>query len=101
MRAHFIRILLGKYTVETMVPLLMLFLIWFGNMALTGIIVIGGIFVLELYTVVSTKTNSTIHDLFSDTVAVDIHSQMIFETKEEQLEYIKKLHAQAATEAAY
>ena len=101
MRAHFIRILLGKYTVETMVPLLMLFLIWFGNMALTGLIVIVGIFVLELYTVISTKTNSTIHDLFSDTVTVDIQSQMIFESREELVAYKERVAAERAERAPY
>lgn len=101
MRAHFIRILLGKYTVETMVPLLMLFLILFGNMALTGIIVIIGIFVLQLYTIVSTKTNSAIHDLFSDTVTVDIQSQMIFETREELVAYKERVAKERADRSPY
>jgi hypothetical protein len=84
-----------------MVPLLMLFLIWFGNMALTGLIVIVGIFVLELYTVISTKTNSTIHDLFSDTVTVDIQSQMIFESREELVAYKERVAAERAERAPY
>ena len=100
-RAHFIRILLGKYTVETMVPLLMLFLIWFGNMALTGIVVIGGILILELYSVASTKTNSTIHDLFSDSVVVDLQTQMIFETKEELIAYKQRIAAERAQSSPY
>lgn len=101
MRAHFIRILLGKYTVETMVPILMLFLIWFGNMALTGVIVIAGIFILEIYTIVSTKTNSAIHDLFSDTVTVDIQSQMIFESREELIAYKERIAAERAERSPY
>ena len=96
-----VRTLLGKFTVETMVPALMV-LMFFGGLG--GIIapaVILGIAVLEVIVAVASKTNSLIHDLLAGTVTVDMASQMIFDTPEDLLEYKKKLQAEIAADSQY
>lgn len=97
----FIRTVLGKFTVETMIPVLLAISVYFGVLDIVGVIVILGILVLQIALILSSRTRSAIHDMISGTVTVDIASQMIFETREEMLEYRKKLHAERAEKAAY
>lgn len=99
--ALFIRSMLGKYTIETMIPALILIMIYFGSIGLTGIIVLGLILLLQLILIISTKNNSLIHDLISDTVVVDLSSQRIFDSESEMIEYKKKIHAESAARSPY
>ena len=97
----FIRTFLGKYTIETMVPALIVILIVFGSAGFVGTIILGLIALLELILVIATHTNSMIHDILAGTVAVDISSQMIFSSTEEMIEYKKKVSAEKAAKQAY
>ena len=97
----FIRTFLGKYTIETMVPALIVILIVFGSAGFVGTIILGLIALLELILVIATHTNSLIHDILAGTVAVDISSQMIFSSTEEMIEYKKKVSAEKAAKQAY
>ena len=51
--------------------------------------------------VIASKTNSPIHDMIANTVTVDMASQMIFDSRDEKIEYIKRIHAEAAENQAY
>lgn len=82
----FIRTFLGKYVVETMVPVLMIIMFLFGTLGITGIIVAAAVYVLDIIVLIATKTRSLIHDVFAKTVCVDLASQMIYATQEEMLE---------------
>ncbi len=97
----FIRAILGKCTIETMVPVFLLILIFFGNMGLTGIIVIVLLLALEIFVMAKTHTDSFIHDLLSDTVVVDIASQRIFETEEDLIKYKEALQRELAEKSDY
>lgn len=97
----FIRTFLGKYTIETMIPVLMVIMLLFNTIGIVGTAVIFGILVLQLILVIVTKTNSAIHDILADTVTVDLASQMIFRTEEELLEYKKKVAAENAARQSY
>lgn len=97
----FIRGILGKYTIETMVPLSLGFMIVLGQMGIVGIAVLFLLLVLEIALLICTKTNSLIHDALSQTVTVDLASQMIFDTTEEMIEYKKRIHAEAVERAGY
>ncbi len=87
----FIRAILGKYTLETMVPLFCLMLPMFGQ-GYVGPVVVVLIAALEIVCMCVTKTNSAVHDAISSTVTVDMASQKIFETTTERDEYLKRLH---------
>lgn len=97
----FIRSILGKYTIETMVPIMLLLMTAFGAVGIVGIGVIALILITNVVMIIITKTNSPIHDLLANTVAVDISSQMIFDTPEELLAYKQKVHAEAVERADY
>ena len=97
----FVRTVLGKFTVETMVPVLILLMIFLGSMGVVGVIVIGLIGLLQLILLIATKTNSAIHDVLANTVVVDYASQRIFDSTEAMIEYKKKLHAEEAAKKEY
>ena len=97
----FIRTILGKYTLETMIPVLVIMMIMFGMTGLEGTLLIVGILITEVVMLIATKTNSTIHDKLADTVTVDLASQLIFETEEGMLEYKKRMSAENAERSSY
>ena len=92
----FIRTVLGKFTVETMIPVFLVIMLLFGilgPLGIAGILLLG---LLQLGLFLATKNHSAIHDLLAGTVAVELSSQMIFASVEERIEYQKRLHAEAA-----
>ena len=89
----FIRAILGKYTIETMVPVFLVMLILLGGAGIIGLIAIVAILVFDVVLMIKTSTNSTIHDMLAYTVVVDKASQLIFDSKEAMLEYKNKIHA--------
>lgn len=99
--ALFIRTFLGKFAIETMVPVLIILMILWGTIGIVGPLVIAGILLLQLILLITSRNNSTIHDLLSDTVTVDMESQMIFDTEDDLIEYTKRLHAEKAAKEVY
>ncbi len=97
----FIRTILGKFTIETMIPVLMIMMLYFGAIGMTGIIVTALIVIFNIGLIVATKTNSAIHDALSQTVTVDMTSQLIFNSTEEMIEYKQRIHAEEANKASY
>ena len=99
--ALFIRAVLGKYTIETMIPVLILIMIYFGSIGILGIVILALILLLELILIISTGNNSLIHDLISDTVVIDAGSQKIFDSENDLIEYQKKIHADSVAKSPY
>ncbi len=99
--ALFVRTVLGKCTVETILPAYILILIIFGNLGMTGTVILAGFAILQLAMVATSRTNSAIHDMMAATVAVDLNSQMIFESEADLLAYKNKLHAENAARDKY
>ena len=82
----FARSVLGKFAIELMIPLSIILMIAFNSIGLMGIVVLAGILIIEIISLISTRTNSLIHDLLAGTVTVDMASQRIFENSEQLLE---------------
>lgn len=97
----FVRAILGKCTIETMVPLFILMLIFMGGAGILGWLALILLLVFQIVLIVKTRTNSCIHDLLAYTVAVDLESQMIFDSKEEMIAYKNKIHAEDAEKKEY
>lgn len=97
----FVRTVLGKYAVETMIPVLILIMIYFGFIGLTGTLVLGAIALLQLLLLAFTRTRALVHDLLSASVAVDYASQMIFESTDDLLEYKKRRSQDESAAAPY
>jgi len=97
----FIRTILGKFTIETMIPVLICIMIFFNVLGIVGMIILGLILLLQIFLMVTTYTNSCIHDVLAKTVAVDMQSQLIFETEEELIAYKNKVHAEKVARQTY
>ena len=97
----FMRAILGKYTVETMIPTIIVIMMIFGVGSYVTLAVLFLIFLFQIILVIATKTNSFIHDILSSTVVVDLQSQMIFDSLEAKNEYILRLHSEDAKNAKY
>lgn len=91
----FVRSMLGLYAIETMFPLLLVYMIFIGILGSVGWITIGLFFILQIFVMIRTQ-GSSIHDLLSDTAVVDMVSQRIFSSEEELLEFQKEEAAQKA-----
>ena len=97
----FARTVLGKFTIETMVPVYALFLAFTGGMVLAGLILVVGLLIAQFICLVTTKPTCALHDQMSATVVVDISSQRVFKSAEELIEYTKRIHAEEANRKEY
>ena len=97
----FTRTILGKFTVETMIPVYLAILIFLGSAGIGGTLVILVLTVAQALCLALTHTNSAIHDLLAGTVVVDMASQMIFRTTEDLIAYKKKIAAEQAARQVY
>lgn len=97
----FVRTILGKYTVETMIPVLLILIFMFNIMPLVSLVGMALLAVTQIIMLAINRYRTPIHDMIAATVTIDLASQLIFETPEELMEYKKKLHAEAAEKAEY
>lgn len=97
----FVRTVLGKYTVETMIPVYMFLMFIWGMLDLTGVIVVAALLVAQLVCLAVNRHNAAIHDLLAGTVAVDMPSQKIFQSTDELIEYKNRLQAEHAARQDY
>ena len=97
----FIRSILGKYTIETMLPILILILLFFGQIGIFGTAILVILAVGQIAAIAVTDTNSALHDLLAGTVTVDISSQRIFKDSQALLDYQKKMYAEKADKQNY
>ena len=88
----FARTILGKYAIETMFPILLVFLFLFGGLGILAIILLAALALLNIILFFALKNRTPIHDLLAGTVVVDMKLQMIFQSEEELVE--KKALAQ-------
>ena len=97
----FTRTVLGKFTVETMIPVIILFMMFLGTIGIIGPFIFMVLLVLQCIMLVMSKSGRLIHDYLAKTVAVDMSSQMIFDTVEEMLEFKKSVAAEKAVMKDY
>lgn len=97
----FTRTLLGKFTIETMIPVYILVMLFWGIMDVTGTMILAALLIAQCCILGFSRTNALIHDLLAGTVVVDISSQMIFRTTEDLIAYKKKIHAEMVSRRDY
>ncbi len=98
----FVRTILGKFTIETMVPLLMGLFLLLGFSPILPLSILALILLLEVvFFLTSRRTRSLIHDKLAVTVVVDLQSQMIFDSVKALEEYKRRIHKEMADKAPY
>ncbi len=97
----FIRSVLGKYTIEIMVPVLLIVMILFNVVGVVGTAVIVALTLTNLFLVILRREHQAIHDILADTVVVDYASQKIYESEEEVIEAKKERAREEAEKKSY
>ena len=97
----FVRTVLGKFTFEAMLPLLILLMMVLGLIGIVGPGVILTLLVVEIVLMITSRTNATIHDKLAQTVAVDMQSQLIFASEEDLIAYKQRRHEEMVRKQSY
>lgn len=97
----FVRTVLGKFTIETMIPLLILIMMLWGLIGIIGPMIVLAILILQVALMITSRTNSPIHDALAQTVVVDLHSQLIFGDEDQLMAYKKKVHEEMVRRQSY
>lgn len=99
--ALFVRAIFGKYTIETMFPVLLIMLVLYRQMGILALILVAALLILQIVLLFATKTRSFIHDTLASTVVVDMSSQMIFQSTDELIAYKEEIAKQQAEKKDY
>lgn len=97
----FARTILGKFTIETMIPVYILIMLYFNTVGLGGTLVLLALLLVQIILLAATRNRSAIHDLLAGTVVADLASQRIFQSAEEKIEYTKRIHAEEVARKPY
>ena len=99
--ALFVRAVLVKCTVETMLPVLILLMAMMGTAGFIAVMLAFSIPIIQLALLCTSKNRLLLHDVIASTVAVDLPSQLIFPSAQAMVEYKEKVAAQKAKEQKY
>ena len=97
----FTRTVLGKFAVETMVPVYLLLMLFWGITDLSGTLILLALLLAQIIILIVTRRNAAIHDLLAGTAVADFGVQRIFASQEELTEYVKRIHAERAARQEY
>ena len=97
----FARTILGKYTIEKMIPVYIILMLLWGTIGLTGTLILLILLVTQIICVAVGQNRAAIHDRLAGTVVVDIASQQIFASTEDRIAYIKRIHEDQAKRQTY
>lgn len=97
----FIRAILGKFAVETMIPVYVLIMLFFNSIGLPGTVLLLALTLAQAILLLVHRNRALIHDLLAGTVTVDIASQMVFRTTDDLIAYQKRVAAEQAARQSY
>ncbi len=97
----FTRVILGKFAVETMIPVYVVIMMLLGQT--NGILLLfsAALLIAQVILVAVTRNHSLLHDLMAGTVVVDYASQRIFKSTEDLINYQKRIAAERAARETY
>lgn len=81
------RAIVGKYFLETLIPVMMYLLRYFGALNTTASLVLAIIVMVQAFIVFFSQANCGIHDKLFNTVVADFKKQYIFDTLDERIDY--------------
>ncbi len=92
----FVRTMLGKCTIETLLPVMAVLCI--SQMGLLGLGLAALVMIINVVLIIASQENALLHDKMACTATVDMASQMIFDTPEDLLAWKTRQHAEKAAE---
>ena len=90
------RAIVGKYFVETLVPITMILLQLSGTLGTTAVLILSAIVMIQGFIVLMSQANCGIHDKLFKTMVADFEQQYIFDTLEEKRAYEQELEEREA-----
>ena len=97
----FARTVLGKFAVETMIPVYVVIMFRFNALNLMSLILGVAVLLTQCISIIATRNNCLLHDLMVGTVVVDYGSQKIFKSTDDLIAYQKKIAADRAARQTY
>ena len=97
----FVRTVLGKFTIEIMIPVYVVLMIFFNVTGLGGTLLLGALLVAQILIMALNSNTALIQDLLAGTVVVDVASQMIFRDTQDLIDYKKKLSREQSSRQTY
>lgn len=97
----FTRMLLGKFAVETMIPIYVFLMLFLGTASIVHLGALLILIVVQLICIAVTRYHTPIHDLMVGTAVVELSSQRVFQSTEELQEYQKRIAAERAARQTY
>ena len=97
----FVRTILGRFTLETMIPVYIILMMLWGTIGILGPAVLFALIIGQMVCMGVTRNNAALHDLLAGTTVVDLASQKVFNSAEELIEYTKQVHAERAARQDY
>lgn len=97
----FARTILGKFAIETMIPVYIVTMFFLGSLSLNGTLILLALGLAQILILIFSRTNALIHDLLAGTAVADRSSQMIFPTTQALIEYKKQIAAERAAREVY
>ena len=94
----FMRAVLGKCALETLIPVFIVIMIILRVMGIVGIAILAALLLSQIVLLIATRERTPLHDIMAGTVTVDMASQMIFDTTEELLAYKQRTHTQRVSD---
>ena len=86
----FIRTVLGKYAIETLIPAYILIMFVFGKANIFLLILLALIFLSNILLFLFNRNHLLIHDMIAVTAVADFETQQIFESEEAKAAFIAK-----------
>ena len=90
------RAIVGKYFVETLVPITMILLQLSRTLGTTAVLILSAIVMTQGFVVLMSQANCGIHDKLFKTMVADYEQQYIFDTLEEKRAYEQELEEREA-----
>lgn len=92
----FARSMLGKCTIEIMVPGIIIIMMVLGSIGIVGPIILGLIAIIEIVIFFRNDERFLLHDLIAYTACCNKSSQMIFNSEKEMIQYKEELSRKQA-----
>ncbi len=97
----FTRAVLGKFAIELMIPVYIIMMIYFNSIGIISSVILLVLLIIQIVCLIATRTNSLLHDVMSGTVAVDMASQRIFDSREDLVKYTKENHSEKVGKSTF
>ena len=97
----FARAILGKCTIEYMIPGIIIVMMGFGMIGIIGPLILLAIIGINIAMVIANPTKPFIHDMVAKTAVCDLSTQKVFQSYEEMIKYREQIDKEIAERSVY